>query len=165
VIEAVIFDLDGTLVRLPIDYETLFNEFKRIMQVPEVRPIVDIISKLDGKTRQTIFEAWDRAEIAVEVNATINEEGMNAYRRFRDKRKVLVTLQGKAVVEEILKRHGLRFDFILTREDSLFRTKQLTKAINQLEADPRNVLFVGNTESDGAAAESVGCQFHRVGQT
>jgi HAD superfamily hydrolase (TIGR01549 family) len=162
VIEAVIFDLDGTLVQLPINYEALFNEFRRIMQVPEVRPILDNISKLDGKTRETIFKAWDRAELAVEVNASSNEEGMSTYRRFRDKRKVLVTLQGKAVVEEIFKRYELKFDFIVTREDSLFRTIQLAKAISHLRAEPRNILFVGNAESDSDAAEKVGCQFQRV---
>lgn len=161
-IDAVIFDFDGTLVRIPINYESLFSEFKRIMNVPEVRPIIENISRLDGKTLETIFEAWDRAELAVEANAAVNEEGMSTYKRFRDKRKVLVTLQGKAVVKEILKRHRLTFDLILTREDSLYRATQLTKAINQLRAEPRNVLFVGNAESDRTAAEKVGCQFQRV---
>ncbi len=161
-IEAVIFDLDGTLVRLPIDYETLFNEFKRILQVPEVRPLVETLSKLDGQPREAVFKAWDRAELAVEVNATLNEKGMILYKRFSNKRKVLVTLQGKAVVQEILKRQGLTFDFMLTREDSLFRTDQLTKAIKKLKAEPKHILFVGNTESDGTAAENVGCQFQKV---
>lgn len=164
-IEAVIFDLDGTLVRLPIDYETLFNEFKRILQVPEVRPIVDTLSKLDGQPREAVFKVWDRAELSAEKNATLNKEGMSLYKRFNNARKALVTLQGRAVVQEILKRHGLTFDFILTREDSLFRTNQLTKAIKQLNAEPSKVLFVGNSESDGAAAKNVGCQFQKVKET
>ena len=161
-IEAVIFDLDGTLVRLPINYEALFEEFKRIMRVPEVRPVVDTIARLDGNTRETVFRAWDRAELTVVEEVAANEEGMDMYKLHRDKRKVLVTLQGKAIIAEITKRNGLTFDFILTREDSLFRTEQLLKAISLLKAEPRKVLFIGNTESDAAAAEKVGCPFQRV---
>jgi phosphoglycolate phosphatase-like HAD superfamily hydrolase len=162
VIEAVIFDLDGTLVHLPINYEALFNEFKRIMRVPEVRPIVETISKLDGKTRETVFRAWDRAELSATENVTENEEGMGIYRQFEDKRKALVTLQGQAVVEEIVKKRGLVFDFVLTRENSLFRVDQLKKAISLLREEPQNVLFVGNTDSDASGAMAVGCQFRRV---
>jgi phosphoglycolate phosphatase-like HAD superfamily hydrolase len=65
-------------------------------------------------------------------------------------------------VEAILKQFSLAFDFVVTREDSLIRVDQLTKAIKLLKADPRNVLLVGNTEGDAAAAEKAGCQFQRV---
>lgn len=162
---AVIFDLDGTLVRVPINYEALFDEFKRITRAPTVHPIVDTIAKLDGKTRETVFNAWDKAELSVLGNVTANEEGMNIYRQLGDKRKALVTLQGKKVVEQIMKQHNLAFDFVLTREDSIFRAEQLTCAIGQLKAEPREVLFVGNTDFDAAAAEKVGCPFQRVNYT
>jgi HAD superfamily hydrolase (TIGR01549 family) len=162
VIELVVFDLDGTLVRLPIDYEALFEEFRRIMRVDEVRPLVDAVSRVDGKTKKLVFTAWDRAELAVTGRITVNEEGMKTYRKFDEKRKALITLQGKTVVEAILKQFGLTFDFVVTREDALFRLDQLTKAIAQLKAEPQNVLFVGNTDADAAAAEKAGCQFLRV---
>jgi phosphoglycolate phosphatase-like HAD superfamily hydrolase len=162
VIEAVIFDLDGTLVKLPINYEALFDEFKQIIRAPEVHPIVDTVARLDGKTKEMVFTEWERAELAVLGNVTANEEGMNIYRQFRGKRKALVTLQGKKVVKEIMKRHNLTFDFVLTREDSIFRAEQLTSAIGQLKAEPREVLFVGNTDFDAVAAERVGCPFQRV---
>lgn len=161
-IEAVVLDLDGTLVQLPIDYEALFEEFKRIMRVNEVRPIVDTVSRVDGNTRAMVFKAWDRAELAIMGKITVNEEGMKIYREFSDKPKALVTLQGKKVVEAILNQLGLKFDFIVTREDSLFRVNQLTKAISLLSAYAKNVLFVGNTQSDADAAEKVGCQFRKV---
>jgi phosphoglycolate phosphatase-like HAD superfamily hydrolase len=85
VIEAVIFDLDGTLVKLPINYEALFDEFRRIIRAPEIHPIVETIARLDGKTKEAVFTAWDNAELAVLGNVTANEEGMNIYRQFADK--------------------------------------------------------------------------------
>jgi HAD superfamily hydrolase (TIGR01549 family) len=162
VIEIVIFDLDGTLVHLPIDYEVLFEEFKQIMHVDNVRPVVTTVSRADEKTRKLVFEAWDKAELAVSEKITMNEEGMKPYRKFMDKQKVLVTLQGKAVVKSILKQSNLTFDFVVTREDALFRVDQLMKAINQLKSEPKNVLFVGNADSDADAAEKIGCQFQRI---
>jgi phosphoglycolate phosphatase-like HAD superfamily hydrolase len=162
VIEAVVFDLDGTLLWLPIDYEALFEEFKRIMRVNEVRPLVDAVSGANGKTRELVFKAWDKAEKAVSGRVTVNEAGMETYRKFVSKPKALVTLRGKAIAKAILKQFNLTFDFVVTREDALFRVAQLTKAISLLGFEPKNVLFIGNTEGDTAAAEKVGCQFLRI---
>ena len=50
--EAVIFDLDGTLINLPIDYEKLFREFSEIAKIDDVHPITKIVSKLDEKTKK-----------------------------------------------------------------------------------------------------------------
>ncbi len=161
-IDAVIFDLDGTLVHVPIDYEPLFEEFKRIMRVKEVRPLVDVVSKAKGKTKQLVFEAWDKAEQAVLGRTAPNDSGMEMYKKYLAKRKALVTLQGKTVVEAILRRFHLAFDVVVTREDSLFRVDQLAKAISLLNVTAEMVLFVGNTESDAYAAKKVGSQFRRV---
>ncbi len=69
-----VFDLDGTLVRLPIDYESLFEEFRRIMRVADVRPLVDTISRVDGRTRELVFGAWEKAELAVLGKVVANDE-------------------------------------------------------------------------------------------
>ena len=161
-IEAVVFDLDGTLVRLPIDYDRLFAEIKKITRINDVRPLVDTVSKVDGKTRELVFAAWEKAELAVEKEISANEEGMKIYKAHADKRKALVTLQGKAIVEAILRQFDLSFDVVVTRENALFRVDQLAKAAGKLNVNIRSVLFVGNTEGDAAAAEKLGCQFLRI---
>ena len=161
-IEAVVFDLDGTLVRLPIDYDRLFAEVKKIMRVDEVRPFVDAVLGVDGKTRQLVFVAWEKAELAVEKDVSANDAGMKIYRAHADKRKALVTLQGKTIVEKILRQQGLVFDVVVTREDTLSRVDQIVKAANQLKVTVKNVLFVGNTEGDANAAEELGCQFLKI---
>ncbi len=161
-IEAAVFDLDGTLVRLPIDYEALFEEFKRIIRVNDVRPVVDVVSKADGKTKEVVFKAWDKAEQAVSGRITVNEAGMETYRKFISKPKAMVTLQGTTIVDAILKQFNLAFDFVVTREASLFRVDQLTKAIALLGFESKDVLFIGDTDADSAAAEKVGCHFLRV---
>jgi len=161
-IEAVIFDLDGTLIQLPIDYEKLFQEFKMIMRVDEVRPLVDTVSRVDEKTRKRVFRAWDNAELAVSERVVANEEGMKIYETYVHKPKALVTLQGKRMVKIVLERFRLSFDVVVTREDTLKRDEQLGKAAEKLKASFQSLLFVGNTENDSVAAEKVGCQFLRV---
>jgi phosphoglycolate phosphatase-like HAD superfamily hydrolase len=87
---------------------------------------------------------------------------MKLYREFAGKPKALVTLQGKAVVTLILKKFGLSFDVVVTREDSLFRAEQLLMAAEKLKVPVGDLLFVGNADTDAAAAQKVGCQFQRV---
>ena len=161
-IEAVIFDLDGTLIQLPIDYEKLFQEFKTLMRVSDVRPLVDTVLRADEKTRKLVFRAWDNAELAVSEKVVANEEGMKIYETYLHKPKALVTLQGKRMVKSVLERFGLSFDVVVTREDTLKRDEQLGKAAEKLKTNLPNLLFVGNTENDSIAAETVGCQFLRV---
>ncbi len=161
-IEAVIFDLDGTLIHLPIDYEELFQEFKKIMHTDNVQPVTETVSKLDKKTQQQVFKTWDGTELAAAANIAISKEGIKIYQTYSQKPKALVTMQGKAVVKNVLAQLGLSFNITVTREDSLNRVAQLENAAEKLGARFENILFVGNTENDSRAAEKVGCRFLRV---
>lgn len=162
--EAVVFDLDGTLIDLPIDYEKLFKEFGRIMKTKNLQPVTKTVARLDEQTKKAVFEAWERAELAVLKNTTIKTEGMALYREFSLKPKALVTMQGKQVLKSILEPLGLSFKFVITREENLDRARQLRIAIEKLGAEPGNVLFIGNTDGDALAAREVKCQFMRVGE-
>lgn len=159
---AVIFDLDGTLVDIPIDYERLFEEFRRIMQTDNIRPLAEVISRVDAETRQMLFKAWEKAELAAINNVSAKQAGLKIYQRHANERRALVTLQGKAMVNAILDGFRLSFEVVVTREDTLVRSEQLLKAIKQLEVNKRNVSFVGNTEGDANAASKVGCHFIKV---
>jgi HAD superfamily hydrolase (TIGR01549 family) len=162
VIAAVVFDLDGTLIDLPVDWEGLFAEFKVIMRVDDVRPVAETVSKLYVETKRQVFEVWDKAELAVSEKSAANEKGMAIYNEYIGKPKALVTLQGKKAVQIIVAKFGLRFDVVLTREDSLSRKEQLAFAAEKLEVPVKDVLFVGNADSDADAAAKMGCQFLRV---
>lgn len=161
-IEAVIFDLDGTLIHLPINYERLFREFSKIMKTTDIHPLTQKISKLDGKTKNEIFEVWDKAELEVAADVTAKNEGITLYKKFLGKPKTLVTLQGKALAQKVLEHLDLSFNFVVTREHCLSRVEQLKIAAEKLGTPFQNILFVGNTDDDLLAAEKVGCQFMRV---
>ena len=71
-------------------------------------------------------------------------------------------MQGKILVQNILKRFNLFFDYIITREDSLDRSEQLIIAVKKLGTQFQNVLFIGNTEEDNFHAKKIGCKFLKV---
>jgi HAD superfamily hydrolase (TIGR01549 family) len=161
-IKAVIFDLDGTLIQLQIDYEKLFQDFKNIMKISDTHPIADTVSKLDNETREKVFKVWDNAEHDALAKMVVKDEGIKIYTMFSQKPKALVTLQGRALAKAAIDQLGLSFDAIFTREDSLNRVEQLKNAAQKLRTGCKNVLFVGNTDEDSSAAKKVGCKFLRV---
>lgn len=161
-IKAVIFDLDGTLIHLPVDYERLFQEFSKIMRTVDVRPLTKTIPKLDEETRKKLFEVWDKVELAALESMRTNDQGTAQYKKLSKKPKILVTMQGRALAHIVLKRLGLSFDAVVTREDHLDRVKQLKTAAEKLKTQTNDILFIGNTDEDLLAAKTVGCQFLRV---
>jgi len=163
-IKAVIFDLDGTLINLPINYGKLEKDFGRILKTKNLRPLAETVANLNDEKRRQVFKVWDEAEKAAFANFTIKEEGMSLYTRFSEQPKALVTLQGKLLVVMVLEKLGLAFNPVLTRESSLDRTRQIEEAIQRLGISCKDVLFVGNTDDDFHAAKKVGCQFLRVGR-
>lgn len=161
-INAVVFDLDGTLINLPVDYDKLFREFNKVTKNKNVRPLTKTIPKLDGDTKKRIFEIWDRAELEAFEHVTVNAEGMALYEKFRKKPKALVTMQGKLLIEKFLNCFSLSFNFAITREQSLNRLEQLKIAAEKLKVPLENMLFIGNTDDDLSAAKKLGCQFLKV---
>ena len=159
-----IFDLDGTLIHLPIDYDRLFREFGKIMKTDNVRPLTKTICRLDEKTRKQLFKTWDRAEAEALAGMKTNDEGISLYKKYSDKPKVLVTMQGKALVKTVLKRLSLSFNHVITRENCLDRAEQLKTAAEKLKTPLPNILFIGNTDEDRVTAKTVSCQFLRVGK-
>ena len=158
-VRLVIFDLDGTLVSLPVDYDKLKLEIRKILGIDDISPISEKLSKIDDVKRKKIFEIWTKFEFEALPKLKLVEEGIELYRKYCNKIRCLVTLQGRRVTEAILERVNLSFDFIVTRENSLFRSEQIELIIQKFKINPKNVLMIGDRESDKKAAEKVGCKF------
>jgi phosphoglycolate phosphatase-like HAD superfamily hydrolase len=160
---AFIYDLDGTLVDLPLYYWAMFADFRQILGVAEVQPLLETIQKItDLPTKKRVFDTWERYEMAVVQKTIVHEEGFRIYKANMDKPKALVTLQSRKVVGVIAEKFKLSFNAVFTREDSVDRAEQLKMAAQKLNLPLRDILFVGNSENDASAAKQVSCQFRRV---
>lgn len=155
----VIFDLDGTLIRLPINYGRLKCEISRILGADKISSITNAVLMAGVEEKKKIFEIWDSLEIEALSSIEIIEKGINMYYSVHDKIRCLVTLQGRHMVSEFLKKTGLIFDYIVTREDCIERKGQLKIIIEKFKIDPSKILVVGDRESDREAAETLGCKF------
>lgn len=160
---AFIYDLDGTLIDLPINYSAMFADFKQIMGVQEVRPILKTVAEIkDPIIRKRVFDAWERYEMAVVQRTIFHEEGIRIYNAHIDRPKALVTMQSKKTAKNIIDKFKFDFKAIITREDSFSRAEQLKMAAIKLDVPLKNILFVGNMDNDAEAAKAVGCQFKLV---
>jgi HAD superfamily hydrolase (TIGR01549 family) len=162
VIKAAIFDLDGTLVNLPINYEALYEEFKKIVGTKNIEPVTKTVAALNATLKGKVFDAWTAAELATLPDMIIVERGMKLYQQYHNLPKALVTMQGEKTVQRILDILKLSLQAIITREDSLNRATQIELAIKKLRLEPESVIVIGDRETDKSAAESVGCKFKIV---
>jgi len=158
----VVFDLEGTLVKLPIDYEKLYEEIKRELKISKVKPLTKTVKMLDSRSREKVYKLWERAELKTLPNMSANDEGMKIYKKHSNKPVALVTMQGKTVVRKILDHFHLSFNAVVTREDEIDRAQQIRKAIDEIGLEPHSVVVVGDRDSDEAAAKQVGCAFIKV---
>jgi len=154
--KALITDLDGTLVTLPIDWDRLRNEVRNLLNTDHpLRPLAPSIPEASRGNLTLIkkaFELIEREELRASESAEFDEE---LYRFFRWIKELgmkigLVTLQGRRPAERTLKRLGILkfFDSIVTREDSLIRLEQLLKSLRKLNTKPEETIFVGDSPSD-----------------
>ena len=161
-IDGVIFDLEGTLVKLPIDYDTLYRGITKELKIPKVKPLTKTVKMLDSELRERVFKLWENAELKALPNSSLNDEGIKLYRKYSNEPIALVTMQGKRVVKKILDDFHLSFNIIFTREDEIERVQQIKRVVDKMGWKPRKVLMVGDRDNDEAAAIEVGCKFVRV---
>jgi phosphoglycolate phosphatase-like HAD superfamily hydrolase len=161
--KAIIFDLDGTLFDLPVDYSVLRKKISEILGIAEISSLLNIVTQIeDQKVLRKVFDVWTSCELDIIDKIAVHEEGMNLYRQHVKLPKALVTMQGKETIREIGKKFNVQFDTIFTREDSLSRAEQLKMAATRLGFTLPDILFIGNIDNDESAAKQVNCQFVRV---
>lgn len=127
-LELVIFDLDGTLVKIPIDYPKIYAHLRKLLgptaDVVRLRQVNELTRK-DPDLRRRAFQILTNAELEALPKLTVAHQTEVFSQKFRDVRKALVTMQGRKTVDLILPKLSLKFDLIVTREDSLDRLEQI----------------------------------------
>lgn len=170
--EYFIFDLDGTLFSLPVDWTAVRNEFAAIAgESAEGRPLFQEVQRVTaGKPalKQTILTMIESYELKAVDSAKPMPGAVDlVYSLFEVSTLALVTLQGRRVCEEILRRNKVLdlFEAVVTREDSLDRAVQLEAALNELGARPKASLFIGDRLNDVVCGRKVGLPVALVGRS
>ncbi len=179
-IEAVLFDFDGTLVHLNIDfaqmrvdveavlprYNLSTDELSSLYTLELIEECVRILAERDGEETVAAFrQDTEAAMVAIEVNAASAAEmhpGVPELLEGLHERGIkvgIVTRNCRAAVEHILGRNTLTYDTLLTRDDVGAvkpDPEHLLTALRLLGVEPNHTLMVGDHPMDVRAGHVVG---------
>lgn len=166
---AFVFDLDGTLASIPVDWEAVRGALKAVTGSEEefrpVFPTIGHVIRARPELERPVFETIDRFEWAALPASTIHDGAFQLLSALASRATIsLVTMQGRLSAQKILESHDLKrfFSSVFTREDSIDRAEQIEMAIRAMGADLKKTVFVGDRINDLNAAEKVGVPFVMV---
>ena len=165
-----VFDFDGTLFTLPVDWKAVRRDLFALtgvrMEEVSIFRIIGELTVSNAPLRSRLFALIDAHEApaaelaapipgALELLSTLSARGGVA----------LVTMQGRAACVRVLERFGVASELrvVLTREDSIDRAEQILAGCKALGILPGGALFVGDKRSDLAAGRQVGAEVALVG--
>ncbi|WP_436935496.1 HAD family hydrolase [Halovenus marina] len=167
--EALVYDLDGTLVHLDVDWDVVGTEIASALRARGVD--VDTTSVWELLERSEDAGHWEAAE---EILVRHERDGARSSRRLAlaDELPASVpvgvcSLNCEASARIALELHGLDShvgaivgrDTVSTRKPD---PEPLLEAIRGLGAEPTQSLFIGDSESDAITAERAGVDFQYV---
>ena len=162
----VVFDMDGTLISLPVEWDKVRAELRRLTGTsltfnPFFLDLQTIVAK-DPLLLGPMIKTIDEYEAKAVPRARLEEGAMDVLHALSRKAQLsLVTMQGRAACDRILDTLGIGRSFAsrFTREDSMDRTAQLRMALRSLGAEEAEAFFVGDRINDLKAARAVGVRF------
>jgi len=167
--KAYVFDFDGTLGTIPVDWDGVREGLREVTGDPsEFRPVFPTIGAVVAKNprlARPIFAVIDRFEAAAAPSARLYEGTVGLLSRLSETAKVsLVTMQGRGACSHILERFGLKQYFLssFTREDSLDRAQQIEFALSSMKVGRSSSMFVGDRLNDLNAAKKLGVPFTMI---
>lgn len=155
-IDAVLFDMDGTLIRSEYDWPAI-RERLGITQ----DSIIDELNGLAEPERSRKWKVLESMERVATENAGLIEgaEALLVDAKTIGLKTALVTNNNQANTDFLLRRFDLRFDLVLTRDSGLWKPSGeiLQVAAQKLDTPIDRCLAVGDSRYDLAAARDAGC--------
>ena len=163
--KGIIFDLDGTLIQLPVNYDIIQNNLKEFFNTSKnLKPLIPTIIKLSKNDQNKIITSFNlicKEEILASKNFKIMTDAVEILKFLKSKNLILclVTMQCKNALEKILQKMDVLdlFDSIISRDDSYDRFEQIQNSLKNIHLESSNVLVVGDRIHDVESAKKAGC--------
>lgn len=111
-----IFDLDGTLVNSALDFETMRAD----LDLEAGAPILESVSLWSEKRQLEAYAIIGRHELRGAHDSTLIPGVTQFLARLKQENKLLAvfTRNSRSVTEITLRKHGLQFSIVMTRDDA-----------------------------------------------
>jgi HAD superfamily hydrolase (TIGR01509 family) len=163
-IKLFIFDLDGTIVKLPIKWTEVKKKIKKILKTNlSLTPLIPSIEELvtDSELKRRIYKAIDDEEMKVVKKLKFDEDILKLFKKLKKLgyKLALVTLQGRKPAIEALNRLNVRefFDLIVSRDEKKDREEQIKTTLEAMEVPSSQVMVIADKLKDMVIAKKLGC--------
>jgi HAD superfamily hydrolase (TIGR01509 family) len=154
-IEAVIFDMDGTLVNSEYDWPTI----RQGLGVTGAS-IIDDLNSLPEPERTRRWAELEEIEAAATRRATVHHGAHDLLAMLADRgiAAALVTNNSDDNTRRLFDRFALDFEVVVTRDSGLWKPSgaPITEAVRRLGVAPELCLGVGDSHYDNMAAREAG---------
>lgn len=154
-LKGIIFDLDGTVVEVPYDWNQIKKELKT-----QGEPVLYFLSSLDEPERSIRWKLLEKYEDEATLKAVI-KEGMQEFLDFLAQKGIknaLVTNNSHKNVSYLLDKFNLKFDCIISRDSGLWKPSgaPFYAALKKLRIKREESCVLGDSHFDIQAANEAG---------
>jgi HAD superfamily hydrolase (TIGR01509 family) len=153
--QALLFDMDGTITEPMLDFPAIKAE----MKIGDL-PILETISGMDTHRRRTCEAILSRHELAAAESSALNPGCVDLLAWIAKQRlsTALITRNSEANVRIVLGKHGLRFDTLISREDTPPKPdpRPIHLACERLNVPAEQVWMIGDGRYDIEAGVAAG---------
>lgn len=170
--DGIVYDLDGTVVRLRVDWEQVAADVLEVYETADIDPSTsDLWELIDSASGHGIQPAVEEAIASHERVGAREAVQLPVAQRLRedDRPTAVCSLNCEAACRIALETHGLdtAVSAIIGRDSVAGRKpapEPLVAAFDAIDISPERGLFIGDSESDKTAAERANVPFRFVSE-
>jgi phosphoglycolate phosphatase len=166
--ETVVFDLDGTLVRLVVDWEAVASDVAETLRERGVAPPESLWGMLETANETGHRPAVEAVIAGYERDGARASERLPAADAVPEEPVGVCSLNCEDACHIALEEHAIDGVGAVVGRDTVATEKPdpepLLEAVRRLDGSPESTLFVGDTVRDERTAERAGCSFSYVSE-
>ncbi|WP_178917057.1 HAD family hydrolase [Natronomonas gomsonensis] len=166
--ETVIFDLDGTLVRLVVDWEAVASDVAETLRERNVAPPESLWGMLETANETGHRPAVEAVIAGYERDGARASERLPAADAVPEEPVGVCSLNCEDACHIALEEHGIDGVGAVVGRDTVATEKPdpepLLETVRRLDGSPESTLFVGDTVRDERTAQRAGCSFSYVSE-